>query len=179
MFLIHGIEVDPITGEVKAREVKVDSLELYFRFPFFDNIKKIRYMHSNKIIYEKEICNFNVVCERSKGETELNCRRLWCKTRLGNKVCESPQEIKLIAVWIAAVSNYNCIDNKCVEKPICGNKICETNLGENSNNCPKDCLPPKPKTPTYVYIIIILVIFVIIGLFLYKIRIVKVKQANF
>jgi hypothetical protein len=68
-------------------------------------------------------------------------------------------------------------------KPICGNNICETNLGENSNNCPQDCLttklPPKPKTPTYVYIIIILVIFVIIALFLYKIRIVKVKQANF
>ena len=73
MFLIHGTEVDPITGEVKAREVKVDCVELYFRFPFFDNIKKIRYTHSDKIIYEKEICNFNDVCERSKGETELNC----------------------------------------------------------------------------------------------------------
>jgi hypothetical protein len=181
MFLIHGIEVDPITGEVKAREVKVDCVELYFRFPFFDNIKKIRYMHSNKIIYEKEICNFNVVCERSKGETELNCLEdCGAKPVCGNKVCESPQENQTnCCLDCGCLSNYNCIDNKCVEKPICGNKICETNLGENSNNCPKDCLPPKPKTPIYVYIIIILVIFVIIALFLYKIRIVKVKQANF
>jgi hypothetical protein len=96
------------------------------------------------------VCKKNNICEKEMGEDEYLC----------------PSECLILT-----------------QKPICGNNICETNLGENSNNCPQDCLTtkltPKPKTPTYVYIIIILVIFVIIGLFLYKIRIVKVKQANF
>ena len=176
--------------EVTYKEVNssIVSLRLYlpsesYSIKFYKEEKEIL-----SLFLPDLICNKNNICEREKGEDEYLCPKeclaLAQVPICGNKVCESPQENQTnCCLDCGCPSEYNCIDNKCVEKPICGNNICEINLGENSNNCPQDCLttklPPKPKTPTYVYIIIILVIFVIIALFLYKIRIVKVKQANF
>lgn len=116
MFLLHGIEVDPITGEVKVKEVKVDCVELYFRFPFFDNIRKIRYTHLDKIIYEKDICNFNNVCETSRGETLLNCPEdCGVKSICGNRICETGETKENCCKDCGCPSGYNCIENKCVK----------------------------------------------------------------
>jgi len=58
-------------------------------------------------------------------------------------------------------------------RPVCGNNICETTLGENSENCPQDCPVEKPKTSIYVYLIIIGIIIAVIALFLYQIRVAR------
>jgi hypothetical protein len=132
-------------------DVILNESDKYFRLNYFDSASKIEILHDNRVIFSYNLCKPDGICDALKGENNINC----------------PQDcLQTIATTIP--------------KPICGNNICETNLGENFNNCPQDCLPPKlppkPKTPIYVYIIIISVIFVIIALFLYKIRIVKVKQ---
>jgi len=137
-FLIHAMEVDPETGEVKERWVKRECVEIYFRFPFFGNIKKISYKHFDKIIYEMDICNVNNICEKNKGETELNCPEdCGIKPICGNKVCESPQENQTTCCLdCGCPENLKCIENKCLP---CGNNKCDVELGENYKLCPKDC----------------------------------------
>lgn len=116
MFLIHGIEVDPETGETKPKEVKLECAEIYLRLPFFDNTKRIRYTHYDKIIYEKDICNFNKLCEADKGENILNCPEdCGGKPTCGNKICEIGETQENCCKDCGCPSGYNCIENKCIK----------------------------------------------------------------
>ena len=57
---------------------------------------------------------------------------------------------------------------------VCGNNICETNLGENSDNCPQDCPASKPEKTHYIYYIILAIIILsILIFFIRKIKVVK------
>ena len=115
-FLIHGIEVDSETGETKPKEVKLECAEIYLRLPFFDNTKRIRYMHYDKIIYEKDICNFNKLCEADKGENILNCPEdCGGKPNCGNKICEIGETQENCCKDCGCPSGYTCIENKCVK----------------------------------------------------------------
>jgi len=57
---------------------------------------------------------------------------------------------------------------------VCGNNICETELGENFDNCPQDCLTSKPEKTHYIYYLILAIIIILIIIFLiYKTKVVK------
>ncbi|MEM0480638.1 MAG: hypothetical protein QXQ14_00395 [Candidatus Aenigmatarchaeota archaeon] len=73
-FVTHGEEIDPITGEIKSREVNLECVEEYFRLPYFENLNKIRISYLEQLLYEMEICNYNNICERNLGENEINCK---------------------------------------------------------------------------------------------------------
>jgi hypothetical protein len=49
--------------------------------------------------------------------------------------------------------------------PLCPNKVCDVNYGENENNCVEDC---KPERSSFLIVVIVLLFLVVaIGLFFY------------
>lgn len=66
-------------------------------------------------------------------------------------------------IFTAYLSDFIC--NK--------NNLCEANLGENSANCPEDCLYERPKTSIYIYIALLAVIIAIIIFLIYSIRVAR------
>mgnify|MGYP001773454899 CR=1 FL=1 len=136
-FIIHAEGIDPITGEMKYIEVNLDCTERYFRFPYFENMKKVRILHLDKLIHEIEICNYNKKCEENLGENSNNC--MDCNI-CGNKICEPFENYTNCCIDCGCPEGLLCRGNVCIEER-CGNKICESfpPYNENYNKCPKDC----------------------------------------
>jgi hypothetical protein len=102
----------------------------------------------------RAVCNFNAVCESSRGETIVNC--LDCSANQGfgctpNGICEltestssCPSDCK-VAQTIATCGNNLCDPSfgetvaNCPGDCKCGNGVCNTGLGENAMNCVADC----------------------------------------
>lgn len=116
-FVIHRDVVDE-EGNMQYESIELDCREIFLRYPFFENSKRLEIYNKDKIIssidipsQEKPSACGNKNCET--GETQENC----CK----DCGCQKAME---------------CVNNKCVSKK-CGNNKCDTD--ENYNTCPKDC----------------------------------------
>jgi hypothetical protein len=114
-FIIHSMEIDPKTGEIKERWVKRECVEMYFRFPFFENTSKIKVLHFDTPIYEMEICNYDKICEKNRGETTSNCPDCLPKPICGNKICEEWENQENCCLDCGCPHGYKCLENKCIK----------------------------------------------------------------
>lgn len=86
----------------------------------------------DSLIVNQEVlsfCDNDGVCEVSQGETYLNCPTD-CEAPVcnNNGICDAGETVD------------NCYADCYVAPQICNNNnVCESNLGEDSSNCPNDC----------------------------------------
>lgn len=67
----------------KIPNIEIEELEkilVSLRLPYFENADRIEIYHDDKLIFTFKICNFNNICELSKGENIMNCMEDCFKT---------------------------------------------------------------------------------------------------
>lgn len=60
--------------EIPNVEEEIDKILINIRLPYFDNADRIEIYHDTTLIFTHKICNFNNICESSKGENTINCK---------------------------------------------------------------------------------------------------------